>query len=92
LFWGTYQELQEKYPYYSILKIPNGANLSAMGPDMQNYKFINHLDEGHDGIAVKNGPADILLDYMANPILILYSAGLNPPRDILILVSRYHTI
>jgi ABC-2 type transport system ATP-binding protein len=55
LFWGTYQELQEKYPYYSILKIPNGANLSAMGPDMQNYKFINHLDEGHDGIAVKTG-------------------------------------
>jgi ABC-type glycerol-3-phosphate transport system substrate-binding protein len=32
------------------------------------------------------------IDYMANPILILYSAGLNPPRDILILVSRYHTI
>jgi hypothetical protein len=38
------------------------------------------------------GPADILLDYMANPILILYSAGLNPPRDILILISRYHTM
>jgi hypothetical protein len=44
------------------------------------------------GMAVWSGGADILLDYMANPILILYSAGLNPPRDILILVSRYHTI
>lgn len=38
------------------------------------------------------GHADKKLDYAATPIRFLYSIGLRPPKDILIRLSRYHTI
>ncbi len=88
LFWGTYQELQEKYPYYSILKIPSGADSSGIRPNMQNYKFINRIDEGHDGIAAKTldeqdaiisslSKAGIPIEIVPHGLYTLYTLALN---------------